>query len=214
MTWSLNELEAMSRKAARGCGLSWGLAEEAGWASRFLAAHGLPTPRLLADLLTQNDGVPYGDLVPDCGAEPWVAPAGRLCPLIAGAALSDRLRALASGQTVRLGRCAFPVFLLPALAARDSEATLVATWEDVAVSVGPEGVRVEGPAEALCLNETDGVTIMRGAAGMGQALSVQDRCEMPGGAAEVLLRLAHRTYAPATEESRAAGAGAGLTDND
>ncbi|WP_432640035.1 DUF3726 domain-containing protein, partial [Albidovulum sp.] len=24
MTWSLNELEAMSRKAARGCGLSWG----------------------------------------------------------------------------------------------------------------------------------------------------------------------------------------------
>ncbi|MFV1875593.1 hypothetical protein [Nioella sp.] len=25
---------------------------------------------------------------------------------------------------------------------------------------------------------------------------------------------AHRTYAPATEESRLAGAGAGLTDND
>lgn len=214
MTWSLNEFEAMARKAARGCGLSWGLAEEAGRAGRFLAVHGLPAPRLLADLLTQNDGVPYGDLVPDCGAEPWVAPSGRLCPLIAGAALSDRLQALASGQSIRLGRCAFPVFLLPALAARDGDATLVATWEGVAVSVGPEGLSVDGPAEALCLKETDGVLIHRDKAGRGQSLPVRGRCEMQRDAAEVLQRFAHRTYAPATEESRAAGAGAGLSDND
>ena len=30
MNWSLNELDAMARKAARGAGYSWGLAEEAG----------------------------------------------------------------------------------------------------------------------------------------------------------------------------------------
>ena len=30
----------------------------------------------------------------------------------------------------------------------------------------------------------------------------------------MLGRFAHRTYAPATQESRLAGAGAGLTDND
>ena len=34
------------------------------------------------------------------------------------------------------------------------------------------------------------------------------------GCVETLGRLAHRTYAPATPESRLAGAGAGLTDND
>ena len=214
MTWSLNEFEAIARKAARGCGLSWGLAEEAGRASRFLAVHGLPAPRLLADLLSRNDGVAYARLAPDCREEPWTASSGRLCPLIAGAALSDRLQDLASGQAIRLGRCAFPVFLLPALAARDIEATLVAAWDSVAVSVGPEGVSVDGSAEALCCHETDGVTITRGTAEKGQKLPVQDRCEMPGDAAEVLQRFAHRTYAPATEESRAAGAGAGLTDND
>lgn len=212
MTWSLNELEAMSRKAARGCGLSWGLAEEAGRASRFLAAHGLPAPRLLADLLTENDGVAYGDLAPDCGAEPWSAPAGRLCPLIAGAALSDRLQGLASGQPIQLGRCAFPVFLLPALA--DGVEPVVAAWDGVTVCVGPDGVSVDGPAEALSLREADAVTIRRGGFAQGQALPESARCETQADAIEVLQAFAHRTYAPATEESRTAGAGAGLTDND
>ncbi|THF93305.1 MAG: DUF3726 domain-containing protein, partial [Sulfitobacter sp. SK025] len=30
MIYSLNEIEALSRKAARGAGMSWGLAEETG----------------------------------------------------------------------------------------------------------------------------------------------------------------------------------------
>ena len=48
MNWSLNELDAMARKAARGAGYSWGLAEEAGRATRWLAAAGLPGPMCLA----------------------------------------------------------------------------------------------------------------------------------------------------------------------
>lgn len=214
MTWSLNELEAMSRKAARGCGFSWGLAEEAGRASRFLAVHGLPAPRLLADLLSQHDGVAYAELSPDCAAEPWEALAGRLCPLIAGAALADRLPDLAPGDTIRLGRCALPVFLLPALATGKEAGTVIAEWDGVTVCVGPDGVTVDGPAEALLCDEAKAITIRRGAAGQGLALHVQWRCEMTAEAADVLQRLAHRTYAPATEASRSVGAGAGLTDND
>ena len=40
MTWSLNELEAEVKKAIKGAGLSWGLAEEGSKAVRWLAAHG------------------------------------------------------------------------------------------------------------------------------------------------------------------------------
>lgn len=212
MNWSLNELEAMSRKAARGCGLSWGLAEEAGRASRWLATHDLPAPQLLADLLTQNDGVAYTNLAPDCEAEHWSAPAGRLCPLIAGAALSDRLQGLAPGAAIQLGRCAYPAFLLPALAG--GEGTVVVAWGGVTVTVGPKGVTFDGRAEALSVQEVDTVTIRRGEATQGYALPERVRCDIEPDAIEVLQRFAHRTYAPATEESRAAGAGAGLTDND
>ncbi len=52
MSWSLNEIEGLARKAARGSGLSWGLAEEAGKATRWLCAAGLPGADALAGLLT------------------------------------------------------------------------------------------------------------------------------------------------------------------
>ncbi|MEL7259121.1 MAG: DUF3726 domain-containing protein, partial [Pseudomonadota bacterium] len=42
MSWSLNEVESLARKAARGAGYSWGLAEEAGKATRWTCAAGWP----------------------------------------------------------------------------------------------------------------------------------------------------------------------------
>jgi hypothetical protein len=36
--WSLNEIEALAGKAARGAGYDWGLAEEAGQSVRWLEA--------------------------------------------------------------------------------------------------------------------------------------------------------------------------------
>lgn len=48
-TLALSELRALVTKAARGAGLSWGLAEEAGWAAEWLSRQGLPA----ADWATQ-----------------------------------------------------------------------------------------------------------------------------------------------------------------
>ncbi|MHC4974961.1 MAG: DUF3726 domain-containing protein [Planctomycetota bacterium] len=90
MTFSLNEVEAMGKRAARGAGLDWGIAEEAGKAARWLTAHGLPGPELLAQLLTRNEGKSYDELAPVSTDDVWQAESGCLCPLIAGAALSDR----------------------------------------------------------------------------------------------------------------------------
>ncbi|HBM69159.1 MAG TPA: DUF3726 domain-containing protein, partial [Rhodobacteraceae bacterium] len=36
MSYSLNELQALARKAARGSGVPWGIAEEAAMAARYL----------------------------------------------------------------------------------------------------------------------------------------------------------------------------------
>jgi hypothetical protein len=64
MTFSLNEVEAMGKRAARGAGRDWGIAEEAGKAARWLTARGLPGPELLAELLTRNEGKSYEELAP------------------------------------------------------------------------------------------------------------------------------------------------------
>jgi hypothetical protein len=42
VTMALSELRSLITKAARGAGLSWGQAEEAGWAAEWLARRGMP----------------------------------------------------------------------------------------------------------------------------------------------------------------------------
>ncbi|MBL8571689.1 MAG: DUF3726 domain-containing protein [Phreatobacter sp.] len=51
MDLSLNEVEAIAAKAARGAGLSWGGAEEIGKAARAMATAGANWDGLLLDLL-------------------------------------------------------------------------------------------------------------------------------------------------------------------
>jgi len=87
VSWSLNEIESLAKKATRGAGRSWGLAEEAGKATRWLCAAGLPGAEALAALLERTDGTAHADLSPALSGDRWQARGGTLCPLIAGAAL-------------------------------------------------------------------------------------------------------------------------------
>jgi hypothetical protein len=219
MSWSLSEIETLSRKAARGAGLSWGLAEEAGKAARWLTAAGLPGPDVLADLLTRNDGADYETLCPmEAEQGEWVARGGTLCPLISGAVLCDNAQRLGTGG-LTLGRIAAPMLLLPYLdaAARQCGTPLTVRWNGTAITLG-DAPRATG--EGLEVAMTDHVTISPMAASpmaAGPEATPFDhvtRGDMPAEVARRLTAFAERTYAPETEESRLSGAGAGLTDND
>jgi len=214
MSWSLNEIESLSRKAARGAGLSWGLAEEAGKAARWLTAAGLPGPQVLADLLTRNDGAEYETLCPMEAEEgAWVARGGTLCPLISGAVLCDNAQRLGAGE-LTLGRTAAPMLLLPYLdaAARQCATALTVRWNGTTITLG-DSAQASGPGLDAALAE--GITITPGTSDQnGTALQKQTRGEMPAEVAKTLTAFAERTYAPETEASRLSGAGAGLTDND
>ncbi len=216
MTFSLNEIEAIGKRAARGAGLPWGLAEEAGKAARWLTARGLPGPEELAEILTRNDGKDYDDLAPVSAEGVWQAPSGRLCPLVSGPALCDRAAEIAAGLEIVFGPTAQPLLLAPyaAGAAKLTGATIELSWAGVAMTFTPDAVSIEGDPAALTARSADSVHCRKA----GQAMAGS-----PGGApgrdvdAETWSRLnafAQRTFAPATEASRLAGAGAGLTDND
>ena len=216
MTFSLNEIEAMGKRAARGAGLPWGLAEEAGKAARWLTARGLPGPEQLAEILTRNDGKSYDELAPVSAAGVWHAPSGRLCPLAAGAALCDRAAEIAAGQEVEFGPTAQPLLLAPyaAGAAKLTGAAVKLSWAGAVMVFTPDGVSIDGERAALTARSADSVRCRR-------AENVE--VASPSGAAgrmvdaETWSRLnafAQRTFAPATEASRLVGAGAGLVDND
>lgn len=212
----MNEVEALAKKAGRGAGQSWGLAEEAGRAVRLLSELGLDVAGAYADLLAAQDGVAYADLAPLRPDATWQAAAGRLCPLICGATLGDYADKLAGDSGVHLGAVAAPQFLIPFAmsAARKVNHPLRLNWEGVSVWVDSDSVYIDGPPAALSAPEVGSVTIAPAKDRGGQQSQPQDRAVMNDAVYTALTAFAARTYAPATEASRLAGAGAGTSDND
>lgn len=217
MSRSMNEIEAMGRRAARGAGLDWGIAEEAGKAVRWLAGHGLPGPDLLADLLARNAGLGYQSLRPVWIDGVWQAQSGWLSALVAGAALADRAHELGRGRVFELGPTAAPLLLAPyaASVARATRQAVELAWPGVTLTITPDGgLAARGAGASVAARSAERVRCQRCAEPPATAPPGHSRCVVDAGSWRQLDALAHRTYAPATEASRLAGAGAGLSDND
>lgn len=191
MSWSLGEVRALAIKAARGAELPWGMAEEAGFAVRWLQANGAPGAAALAAYLDWRDGRCEG--VHD------------LCPIALGTALMDAGR----GVPDSLGRVRTPLLLAP-FVARCAPSGMQVEWPGARLTVSEAGLVSEAPRAALLVDEAD-CTATRTVALVNEATTRVPQTEAD--ALATLTRFAARTYAPATEASRA-GAGAGNSDND
>lgn len=204
MTISLNEVEAVAKRASRGAGLEWGLAEEAGKATRWLCEQGLDGCAALAEMLSNNRS--RADF-PEDGE--WMGE-GPLCPLFAGAVLSDRAVSLREGA-IQLRQVASPAMLLPfvGLAARTLKHAVTLECDGIVAVTDGAVLSLSAPMP----EQAERVYIRLG----GTIEAPRDGASRASPDAETwqaLNAFAHRTYAPATEESRLLGAGAGLSDND
>ena len=210
MILSFSELESLSLKAARGAGLDWGLAEEAGKAVRWLAERGLPGAENLAAHLPQIAGKPYALLCPQPEPGHWQPAGEALCPLITGIALSDHADILPDSLT--LGPVLHPLLLAPFLARAAGRLgrPLALQWSGTQIVCASDGLSIEGDAKASGAPQ---VTIAR-ADRIPDSLPAGGRHMIDPAVLDVLYQFAHRTYVPATEASRQAGAGAGTSDND
>ena len=91
-----------------------------------------------------------------------------------------------------------------ALAARAGALTLI--LPDVRLSFLPDGTVLHG--------DQGGAPSLVPGASPGKTLPGRTRADVAAQTLSRLEKLAARTYAPPTDESRRAGAGAGLSDND
>lgn len=211
MSWSLNEVEATVRKAARGAGYSWGMAEEAGRAVRWLCAHSVDgCGAFLRALMYFEKDAGRPPPTPHVSGDTWSATEGPLCPLILGVALSDRAM-LMEGRPQHLKSVLEPLMLLPFAAhvARVT-GTLMQVRSDVGVAV-TDGVRL-GLEGTPCSAPTD--IIFQPVSNATLDMHAASRAAPEPDVWVMLNRVAARTYAPATEASRLKGAGAGTSDND
>ncbi|MEC8110292.1 MAG: DUF3726 domain-containing protein, partial [Pseudomonadota bacterium] len=108
MNWSLGETAALALKAARGAGMSWGLAEETAASVVWLHSRGLPGISALCSYFGQYLGQHLGQ-----AAAPQSPEGG--CPIMTGCALIDGMMDVpeTSSQTLDLGHVHAPLLLLP-----------------------------------------------------------------------------------------------------
>lgn len=217
MSHSLNELEALTKRAARGAGYAWGHAEEAGKAARWLAGYALPSTELLAAHLNQMQGREHAPWTPHATDVPWRCDGAMLCPLLTGAALSDRAFLLAEDEPIEFADTAFPLLLAPYIAAvaRRIDRVIVLSWVNASLSIGGHGLSIAASYGELTVHHASMVTCRASrASGNDCKAPSATRVTIASRDLSVLSQLAARCYAPATESSRLLGAGAGLTDND
>ena len=210
MTYALNELEATAKRATRGAGYPWGLAEEAAKATRWLCANGYDGATVLASTLTQDMASNPSDHTPLNPMKTWQAN-NTLCPLITGAALSDFAFRLSDGP-IEMRDVAIPALLLPfaTAAARQLDCTVSVECHEFSAVLGPHGLSQKG----TCPDCASEVSVFLGGS-VTSAEPLHLRATPDSEAWATLNALAHNTYAPATEESRRLGAGGSeLTDND
>lgn len=192
MSWSLIEIETLARKAAKGGGYSWGQAEDAGRAVRWLCARGLPGADSLLALLQWRD-----DATEDQSR----------CGLTAGTGYSDAYLPLELTKDL-----VSPLLFLPFVAWRANAEgqSLSVKWSDGSARISESGELAHAGQAPSASGEVS--VSVEGEHGEVQPEGM--RAEVALDVVEGLTRFAERTYAPATEESRLAGAGAGLSDND
>jgi hypothetical protein len=201
---SLAEIEALCRKAARGSGCPWGMAEEAGKVARWLAAHALPGPEALAALLS----APRHCRCSGAGPAPH-------CALALGAELSDEASAILDRGGRAFGAVAQPLLLL-AQAGQSAAALgvpLTIAWTGFRATCSPHGLSIE---QAEARDTAVAADVACGVAPIPAVSHPPEARSRPVGAAALaaLEALAANTYAPASEASRTSGAGAANLDKD
>jgi Protein of unknown function (DUF3726) len=217
---SLNEVESLAAKAARGAGLPWGLAEETGRAARWLAACDEPWAGSLFDLLSRH--MTFGHPIATAGGLTSATADLPMSPLVLGPFLADRGPC---DQPLQLSLVAHPAWLLPfagqvAAAGGTAIEILIArpTKAPVVLIAWPHAVEVtHEPWRALDDAEVVMWAPVRPSSRAGSPTFPLPRTqrsavnELDWAALE---HLGARTYVPASTQSREQGAGAGLVDND
>ena len=204
---SLNEAQALAKKAAKGAGINWGAAHETGRAVRWLLEQGIdPFPGLLATLDAQL-GWPEAELAPQRLGGELSGRHGILSGIMAGLSLADfgvQDQSSIQMQGV-VGAELIAGFI--ALSLNSGEGCLMTDGvcsmkfsRNACQRDRPQSWRTEITLCASALPSDNKESFKR-----ADILPVH---------LEKLEIFANRTYAPATEASRLAGAGSALSDND
>ncbi len=224
MHLSVGESHALLTKAARGAGLSWGMAEECSFAACWLTVRRLPGVEAATTLLTWHATDPEDQ---------------SSSALYHGVRIMDACQMHVPNTPVRQ-----PLLMVPFLA-QITDTYMTVKWADAEISFSKEYAFYTGAAQPLELFDEQALCTLEAATFDGSTdrharnnkmvdtghqndvdeqadiartdnadAVLQSRVDVSEKTLSQLNALAAKTYAPATEASRIKGAGSSLDDND
>ena len=115
---SLSEIETTSKRASRGVGFSWGIAEEVGKCIRLLELFGLPGIKNLNEYYQKKDKENFDNI--KLINQKNTSNKNSLCPISLGISCLDQIRKIEDYNECSFKNVAYPLLLLPFLS-RSSE---------------------------------------------------------------------------------------------
>lgn len=214
MSYALAELEAVSLKATRGVGLSWGMAEETGKAARWLCSVGLDGCAATVAALSAIEAGLSSKLSPLSFTGQWGSETGMLCPINAGVALCDGAY-LWKDHGVVMKNILAPVMLLGFIAqsAMAFNETVTIRWSGIEAVTDGKALSLISNERASLLDKVSKLDVNMGGR-MKKTLPLNNRVYPREADWAALLGYSERIYAPISESSRLNGAGAGVIDKD
>ncbi len=216
--YSLSEIQSTCKKAAKGAGLTWGLAEEVGMIAKSLTKLGLDGAGSFVPYFKWLDD-PKKSMASRIGnnAGIWSSIEGDFCSLKAGTILADRA-ALLQSEPFQFDSVICPMVLVGQIyiVANHYNYVLKVTVDDISIMVSGSGLECADEAlKKLQATKVNHIKVERVEQALTITHEVQPRgCDVSHEDWAFLNSFAAHTYAPESEESRLSGAGAGLQDND
>ena len=209
--YSLGEIRALSYKAARGGGLSWGDAQEAAFAAELLLLVELPGPSALCKFLNTISSFKTSEVtsLKDIDRNNNKTISG----LTYGTTFLDFQLEQKRNLIIATPRIASPLLLLGVLLLLlRSDTYLEVKWEGFEFS--SKSVAPTFSGKQINPDLVDCVEIQIGEQKNSIIETKQKSFTIPQKCFFHLNEFASKTYVPASASSRAMGAGAGLLDND
>ncbi len=201
---TLSEIDTISKRATRGAGFSWGIAEEVGKNMRLLELYGLAGIKNLNKFLISYKEKQYQKIT--IISDTNIADRYPFCPIILGTNFIDQVNLLDTKTNIKISNVAFPILFLP-FVSRASEIIGKKIY-----------IKIEEKEFLMNLNQSIYSNYLKN--------EILENCKTINisfidnnnsfneNEWNELYKLSENTFVEESESLKIVGAGAGLTDND
>ena len=201
---TLSEIDTTSKRATRGAGFSWGIAEEVGKNMRLLELYGLPGIKNLNKFLKDYKEKQFQKIT--LISETNYASKNPFCPITLGTNFIDQVNLLDKKLNIQISNLAFPILFIP-FVSRASEIVgkkIFLKVDDKEFLFNLNQSIYSNYLKNEILENCNNINIS----------FLENNNSFNENEWKELYKLSEDTFVEETESLKISGAGAGLTDND